>query len=352
MVTKYGAKVMLKLLIDTSVWLDLTKDPRHLPLLDSLFEMTKAGEVELVLPQMVLDEFARNRDRVMATSRASLSSHFKRVKEAIVQFAPEDGRTEVLKKLSEIDHRIAIGGEAVNEAVALIEKLFTRTDPIRVSENVKARAADRAIRKIAPFHRQMNGIGDAIIIETYIDASAERKGNDVLAFVTHNIHDFSQKGADTRSPHPDLAALFDGVHSRYSTNLGSLLNEYASDLIEEITFDREYSQEFRSLSELLEAEDKLTTQIWYGRKWGIIAAVKSGKEKRVPREVWESATDEERRSMIVDEIWHGMIAAMKSAEERYPDELGPWTDFEWGMLSGKLSAIRWMLGDEWDMLDT
>ena len=30
----------------------------------------------------------------------------------------------------------------------------------------------------------------------------------------------------------------------------------------------------------------------------------------------------------------------------------PQTDFEWGMVNGKLSAIRWMLGDEWDMLDT
>lgn len=56
--------------------------------------------------------------------------------------------------------------------------------------------------------------------------------------------------------------------------------------------------------------------------------------------------------MIVDEIWDGMMAAMRSAEASYPDELGPWTDFEWGMLSGKLSAVRWVLGDDWDMLDT
>ena len=330
----------LKLLIDTSVWLDLAKDPRHLPLLDALFAMTEAGEVELIVPQVILNEFARNRDRVMASSRASLSSHFKRVKDAIVQFAPEDGYDEVLKQLNEIDHRIATGGEAVNEAMGLIEKLFTTTEPVPVSESVKARAADRAIAKVAPFHRQVNGIGDAIIIETYVDAFAEREGDDVLAFVTHNIHDFSQRGADTR------------VASRYSTNLGAFLNEYASDLIKEITFDREYSQESRALSQLLEAEDKLTTQIWYGRKWGIIAAVESGKKKRVPREVWEASTPEERRGMIVDEIWDGMIAAVKSAEEQYPDELGPWTDFEWGMLSGKLSAIRWVLGDEWDMLDT
>ncbi len=50
----------------------------------------------------------------MASSRASLSSHFKRVKDAIVQFAPKDGQNEILKQLNEIDHRIATGGEAVN----------------------------------------------------------------------------------------------------------------------------------------------------------------------------------------------------------------------------------------------
>lgn len=346
-------EVKLHLLIDTSVWLDLAKDYRQLSILDALTAMREADQLALILPSIVIDEFQRNKDRVIAESKRSLSSHFKLVREALLKFAPEEGRETTLDQLNEVDHRIATGGEAVNDAIDLVEKLLASTERIELTDAVKARAADRAISKVAPFHRQRNGIDDAILIETYIDALAGRtSADDVYGFVTHNIHDFSEKGGDTRLPHADLAPLFDGAGSRYATNLGPLIGEFAEDLLQEIRFDREYNQEPRRLSELLEAEDKLTQQIWYGRKWGIIDRVESGKEKRVPREVWDAATLAERRGMIVDTIWDGMIAAMKRTEEQFPEELGPWTDFEWGMLNGKLSAIRWVLGDEWDMLDT
>jgi hypothetical protein len=343
----------LVLLIDTSVWLDLTKDPRNLPLLDALSTMIEGEEVKLILPQIIVDEFGRNRDRVVASSKASLSSHFKRVKDAIAQFAPEEARAATLKQLNEVDHRIASGDEAVNEALELIEKQFATTAMLPVTDSQKVRAADRGLTKVAPFHRQVNGMGDAIIIEAYIDACSESADDDVIAFVTHNIHDFSQKGADTRLPHGDLAALFDGVKSRYSTNLGVLLKEFAGELVEEVTFDREYNQEPRKLSDLIEAEHKLFQQVWYNRKWSIIDRVERGVKKIVPKEDWEQASAEERQGMMVDSIWKGMHAAMKRTEEELgTDDLGPWDDFEWGMLNGKLSAIRWILGDEWDMLDT
>lgn len=344
----------LHLLIDTCVWLDLAKDQRQFPILEALAAMNEVGDVALILPSVVVDEFKRNKERIITESKRSLSGHFRLVREAIAEFAPEESRDATLHQLHEVDHRIAMLGEVIEESVELIEKLFASATQISPTESVKARAADRAINKVAPFHRQRNGIDDAILVESYIDAVAAREeGEHLYAFVTHNIHDFSQKGGDTRLPHPDLAHLFDGAGSRYATALGPLLAEFAGELIEGIRFDREYNLEPRRLSELLEAEQKLADQVWYDRKGGLISGVEKGTIKIVTREEWDNAKPQKQRKMIVDTIWNGMLAGRKRAEEEHGlENLGPWDDFEWGMINGKLSAIRWVLGYEWDMLDT
>jgi predicted nucleic acid-binding protein len=55
---------MLRVLVDTSVWLDLLKDYRQKPLLTVLENLLAAGEVSLVLPRIVKDEFERNKVRI------------------------------------------------------------------------------------------------------------------------------------------------------------------------------------------------------------------------------------------------------------------------------------------------
>jgi hypothetical protein len=45
-------------------------------------------------------------------------------------------------------------------------------------------------------------------------------------------------------------------------------------------------------------------------------------------------------------------AAAKRIRAKYDKKNLSFDDFEWGMVNGKLSALRWVLGNDWDMLNT
>jgi hypothetical protein len=93
----------------------------------------------------------------------------------------------------------------------------------------------------------------------------------------------------------------------------------------------------RSDKAILEAEREFETVIWYDRKLMLQENVKAGLETIKP------------------EIEKGMLAAMRAAEKKYGKrKIRNYyhDDFGWGMLNGKLSALRWVLGDDWDMLHT
>jgi hypothetical protein len=343
---------VVRLLIDTSVWLDLAKDYRQQPTLAALEQLIKADALRLLLPDQVAAEFARNKERIIRESGQSLSSTFRRVRDAVDRFGNAEGKDVALVQLGDIDHRIAILGEAVNESIAQIEALFAGAEHIATSDDALLRAAERAIDKRAPFHKPKNSMADAILIELYAVAAADEvTSDDVFAFVTHNIHDFSGIGADDRAPHPDIADLFDGERSVYATNLVDLLGEFAPDWVEELRAEFEDEIEPRKLSELLAAERLLERQIWYSRHGSRAQMIAEGKTKVLPE--GEYSRDPYKPNEILDTIWTGALAAAKRVEEEVGlENLGPWDNFEWGMLSGKLSALRWVLGDEWDNLDT
>jgi hypothetical protein len=335
------------------VWLDVAKDYRHRATLHALEQMIESGEATLALPRQSIEEFRRNKGRVIAESGRSVSSTFKRVKEAVREFGMSEGKEQALTILDDVDHRIAILGEAVNESVQRIERLFSLSRAIETSEAVLLRAARRAIEGRAPFQKNKNSIGDAILIEIYRDVLGGRTADASCAFVTHNKHDFSNMGVDERQPHPDIADLFPDPRSTYALALGEALSGYAPEWLAEVRWQFEYQEEPRLLSEILEAEHLLFRQVWYNRHWNVRIAIKLGKHKVVTKKEWEEASQKRRQRMTVDSVWAAALAAAEKTEDEVgAANLGPWTDFEWGMLNGKLSALRWVTGSEWDFLDT
>ena len=263
-----------------------------------------------------------------------------------------EGTKEALATIDDIDHRITILGEAVNESIKRIEGLFVAARVLETTDAAKLRAAQRAIEKRVPFHKDKNSIGDAILIEIYRDALAEASNEAAFAFVTHNKHDFSNMAADEREPHPDLAELFASDRSSYSLAVGEVLNDYAPEWMEEVKWEFEYQEEPRRLSEIMEAEHLLFRQVWYNRHWNLRTEIERGKHKVVTKQEWEKHPKRHQKT-TVDTVWKQALAAAKRTEDEVGlENLGPWDDFEWGMLNGKLSALRWVMGSEWDFLDT
>lgn len=92
----------------------------------------------------------------------------------------------------------------------------------------------------------------------------------------------------------------------------------------------------RSFKTISAAEQEFFDRVWYERKLVMLELIRSGQEE-----------------MSDEDIMDGMTRAMRELETKYGFEsLQVNNDFEAGMLSGKLSALRWVLGSEWDFLDT
>jgi len=343
---------LFKILIDTCVWLDLAKDYQQQALLAALEELIRQGNVDLILPRTVVEEFARHKARVIEESSRSLSSTLKRVKEAVEKFGDPRQKGMVLRQLNDVDHRLPTLGEAAVDTIKRIENLFEHTPVIEISDTVKLRAAQRAIDKRAPFHRQRNGIDDAILIEVYADAvGAKVTAGTRFAFVTHNTKDFSRPNASNKLSHPDIAACFSRLRSLYFITLGEALRRVQPARFADLMVEQEWVEEPRRLAEILAAIDELFNKVWYNRHQVLRQKIERGKTKIVEKETFP--VKDHLHRPIQRDVWEGALKAAAKVEQKYGlKNLGPWDDFEWGMLNGKLSALRWVLGDEWDMLDT
>jgi hypothetical protein len=157
-------------------------------------------------------------------------------------------------------------------------------------------------------------------------ADAERP--DVVVFIVSNFlsnsaKDFLEDYRKNNKPAYKIKYWERPMLEKLVKNKISLLRKY--DLI---------SDPIRNMEDMLIAEEEFSDKVWYNRHQLLISS--SRLKKNTP-----------------PDIIKGALSAAKKIEKKYgKKKLGPFDDFEWGMVNGKLSALRWVLGEDWDMLDT
>ena len=329
---------VLRLLVDTSTWLDLARRRDGQRWIVALRVLIHQSQVELIVPSVIVEEYDRNRERVEATMTASVASRFKALRQDLLQYGDDD--EQAMKVVDDLSRHVPLIGAMTTRNFTEIRDLLVSGRQVDPSDAVRRRVVERGLRKSAPFHRGRNSVADALLIETYAFEAAEPASDDVYGFITSNSDDFSLVDGDKRSPHADIAPAFDDKDSRYRIGvdgLDSVMRDYFGDEVEGLFDEVDIRAEPRRLDEIVAAENEMFDRIWYHRSLQ--------RDYRLEDERDGDGLAEHQRIA-------GPGRQRVEATYREPGQLGPYTDFELGILNGKMSALRWVLGSEWDFLDT
>jgi hypothetical protein len=329
---------MLHLLVDTSVWLDLAKRRDGQRWIVPIRLLTLSEDLELLVPPVLLEEFTRNRDRIESAMSTNVAERFRLLRRDILDYGGTDS-DEALSWIDGLAHQVPMIGAMATRNFEDILELLQKGRPLLPSGAEHTRVVQRGLAKLAPLHRQRNSVADALLIEQYasVVAQADLTSNR-YGFATANHEDFSISNGDRRQPHPDIADLFGSDGSGYHLGvegLVSILREHFGAKFDELVEESDFTEEPRRLDEILQAEQEFFDRVWYERHLVFRHKYDAGQNQRATPEVYQIA-----------------LEAAERARARRPDLRPCENDFEWGMWNGKLSALRWVLGEDWDFLDT
>lgn len=326
--------------MDTSTCLDLAQRRDGQRWIVALRVLIHQGEVKLLVPPVIIEEFDRNEARVQTTMTSSIASRFKQIRQDLVTYGSDDD-AQAMEVIEDLGRHLPLISAMTTRNFWDIRELLAAGQTVELTEAEMMRVVERGLRKAAPFHSGKNSVADAVIFELYQTAA---QGADLTedphAFVTSNYTDFSRVNGDRREPHDNIAEAFDGTGSRYGLGVDGLdmiLRDHFGGKMEDLFEETDFREEPRRLDEIVAAETEMFDRIWYHRSM-----------QHDYRAEQEGGIEELERHRAIA----GPGRACVEATYTQPGQLEPYTDFELGMLNGKMSALRWVLGSEWDFLDT
>jgi hypothetical protein len=222
------------------VWLKLIEKIKFLDILNLLHELQAADKVKIVISDYILEEFNRNKDKIIRSKSESIKTAIKSLR-SYINILENDKRNETEKVLNTYELSIANLNEENEVMLHKCRSIFNdpKTILTHVSDEILIKAAKRAFKKQWPFSRNKNNFGDAIHLETVAKFKKNRLKYD-LYFITYNTEEFSHR-EDKTKPHPDIEEIFNVLNIKYTIKFPELLEDISHKALDEKTKQLFYS---------------------------------------------------------------------------------------------------------------
>ncbi len=213
--------------LDTQIWIYLTKDTFY-ELWVKFKEMKENGEIRVLLNDIILKEWSRNKETTIKNLTANIKNEYKSAINLANHFS-SDSKEKYLQIISEYkteSNRIQKAKERVEE----IETFMNSCTIINTTETQKLFIAELASNKKPPFQNNKNNFNDALILRNICEfVESEFPLLYDLIYVSNNPDDFIDK--ETKDVYEGLFENLKPIRLKNVTELGEAL-KLAPELIE------------------------------------------------------------------------------------------------------------------------
>lgn len=201
---------MIYLTFDSNIWIySLDESWQIENQLDYLEPWIQKGEVKLLLPKMIIDEWTKHEKEQVGEREKKLRDFFSMAEEILPSaFFAEYKEPATQRKI-------------IDDQLNRAKNLILQSEIIPEYSEVNDRIISDGIAKKAPMHKK-SSVADAIIVYSLIHFSKLNQGNHYF-FISNNTEDFYQKSNSKKEIHQDLKPDFDANNIQAFTTLNQLI---------------------------------------------------------------------------------------------------------------------------------